>query len=46
MFWGRDSSVVPAKIGTTDLTVYILVIVLTVLTRIDLKIIQTSVLMK
>jgi len=46
MFWRRDSSVVPAKILTPDIAVYIVVIVLSVLPHTDLKIIQKSILIK
>jgi len=46
MFWRRASSIVPAKFWTPDIPAYILVIVLTVLLHTDLKIIQTSILIK
>jgi len=44
MFWRRDSSLVPAEIWTSDLPVYILVIVLTMLPHTGLKKMQKSVL--
>jgi len=46
IFWRRDSYHAPAKILTPYLPAYILVSVLTVLHRADLKIIQKSVLIK
>ena len=44
MFWRRDSSLVPAEIWTSDLPVYILIIVLNMLPHSGLKKMQKSVL--
>ena len=46
MFWRKDSSHALSKIGTPDLPVYILVIVLTIMPFTDLKVIQKSILIK
>ena len=46
MFWKTDSYIAPAKICTEDIFVYILITLLIMLPRTDLKIIQKSVLIK